>query len=307
MRNEESPVVIAGAGPAGLAAAISLARLGVETMLVERRAELSSLPRATVVSLRSMELIRSWGVEDAVRAGGVDVEWRGLAVGHPGRRRPRARCGPSASRRANRPPLLSPTAPACVPQDHLEPVLLEHLRSLVAPGCTSTPRWWASRTGRRASRSFSATCRAAPSAPFAPATSSRPTARTAGSGRRSASPMRGPDGLAHAVTASFRAPLWQVVGDHRYGIYSVSHAAGRGHLPARGPRRPLGLRNQARPAATPRRYTPEQFGAAHPRRCRHRRPRGLDRAHAAPSASPPSWPTASAPGTSSSSATPPTA
>ena len=77
MHTEESPVVIAGAGPAGLAAAISLARLGVETMLVERRAELSSLPRATVVSLRSMELIRSWGVEDAIRAGGVDVEWRG--------------------------------------------------------------------------------------------------------------------------------------------------------------------------------------------------------------------------------------
>ena len=68
MRNEDVPVVVVGAGPAGLAAAIALARLGVETMLVERRAELSSLPRATAISLRSMELIRSWGVEDAVRA-----------------------------------------------------------------------------------------------------------------------------------------------------------------------------------------------------------------------------------------------
>src|SRR3954465_348008 len=77
MRNEDVPVVVVGAGPAGLAAAIALARLGVETMLVERRAELSSLPRATAVTLRSMELIRSSGVEDAVRAGGVDVEWRG--------------------------------------------------------------------------------------------------------------------------------------------------------------------------------------------------------------------------------------
>src|SRR4029453_18378960 len=74
---EEAPVVVAGAGPAGLAAATALARLGVETMLVERRAELSSLPRATVVSLRSMELIRSWGAEDAVLAGAVDVEWLG--------------------------------------------------------------------------------------------------------------------------------------------------------------------------------------------------------------------------------------
>ena len=56
---EDVPVVVVGAGPAGLAAAIALGRLGVETMLVERRAELSSLPRATAVSLRSMELIRS--------------------------------------------------------------------------------------------------------------------------------------------------------------------------------------------------------------------------------------------------------
>src|SRR5215213_11209129 len=77
MKATEPPVLIAGAGPAGLATAVALARLGVETTLVERRAELSSLPRATVVSLRSMELIRSWGVEDAVRAGGVGVEWRG--------------------------------------------------------------------------------------------------------------------------------------------------------------------------------------------------------------------------------------
>ena len=44
MHTEELPVLIVGAGPAGLAAAISLSRLGVETMLVERRAELSSLP-----------------------------------------------------------------------------------------------------------------------------------------------------------------------------------------------------------------------------------------------------------------------
>src|SRR3954467_14275007 len=83
MNSEDPPVVIVGAGPAGLTAAISLARLGVETMLVERRAELSSLPRATAVSLRSMELMRSWGLEDAVRAGGVDVEWLGGQAGTP--------------------------------------------------------------------------------------------------------------------------------------------------------------------------------------------------------------------------------
>ena len=76
MLSDEAPVVVVGAGPAGLAAAISLARLGVQTLLVERRADLSSLPRATAVSLRSMELMRSWGVEDAIRAGGERSEER---------------------------------------------------------------------------------------------------------------------------------------------------------------------------------------------------------------------------------------
>ena len=61
---QESPVVVVGAGPAGLTAAIALARLGVEVLLVERRRELSSLPRATAVSTRSMEIFRSWGLED---------------------------------------------------------------------------------------------------------------------------------------------------------------------------------------------------------------------------------------------------
>ena len=42
--------------------------------------------------------------------------------------------------------------------------------------------------------------------------------------------MRGPDGLGHVVTAIFRAPLWQVVGEHRYGVYSVSHPQGAGTL-----------------------------------------------------------------------------
>ena len=69
------PALIVGAGPAGLAAAIALGRRGVESLVVDRRPERSSLPRATTISTRSMELIRSWGLEDEVRAGGVEVEW----------------------------------------------------------------------------------------------------------------------------------------------------------------------------------------------------------------------------------------
>jgi len=71
----EIPVLVVGAGPAGLTAAITLSRYEVPVLVVERRVDASTLARATGVSLRTMELVRSWGLEAAVRAGGVDVEW----------------------------------------------------------------------------------------------------------------------------------------------------------------------------------------------------------------------------------------
>jgi hypothetical protein len=45
--------------------------------------------------------------------------------------------------------------------------------------------------------------------------------------------MRGPDNLQEAVTALFRAPLWDLLGEHRYGIYVVTDPeAGGIFLPA---------------------------------------------------------------------------
>jgi 2-polyprenyl-6-methoxyphenol hydroxylase-like FAD-dependent oxidoreductase len=226
-------------------------------MLVERRAELSSLPRATVVSLRSMELIRSWGVEDAIRAGGVDVEWHGwqsetLATVAEGSMWPTGI--PTREQSA----VLSPTAPASVPQDHLEPVLLEHLRSLGGTqvhlntevvGVEDLPEGVAVVLRDVASGAV----RTVRARYFVGADGAHSRVRTA-----LGIAMRGPDGLGHVVTTTFRARLWQVVGDYRYGIYSVSHPQGAGSLlPAgRGDRWVYGTRVEPQEVEG---YTPERL------------------------------------------------
>jgi 2-polyprenyl-6-methoxyphenol hydroxylase-like FAD-dependent oxidoreductase len=133
----------------------------------ERRRTPSTLPRATSVSTRSMELLRTWGLEAEIRAGGIEVEWMGwvcetLATASPGVAMPTGY--PTREQAA----LISPTAPACVPQHQLEPVLLRRLRSLAA------------------------------------------------------------------ARVHFRAPLWDLLGEHRHGIYAVTAAGAEGAFASPG-------------------------------------------------------------------------
>ena len=55
------PVLIVGGGPAGLTASLLLSRLGVPSLLVERRRAPSPLPRARGVHARAVEVLRSCG------------------------------------------------------------------------------------------------------------------------------------------------------------------------------------------------------------------------------------------------------
>src|SRR5690349_18638844 len=68
-------VLIVGAGPAGLATATALVAHGVRPLVVDAATEVDAEPKATVVSTRSMELLRSWGLAEAVRAEAAEVEW----------------------------------------------------------------------------------------------------------------------------------------------------------------------------------------------------------------------------------------
>jgi putative polyketide hydroxylase len=71
----ESPVLIVGGGPVGLACALLLGRFDVRCLLVERHPATSLHPKAMAVMLRTAELLRQWGVVDAMRAAGVPQDW----------------------------------------------------------------------------------------------------------------------------------------------------------------------------------------------------------------------------------------
>jgi 2-polyprenyl-6-methoxyphenol hydroxylase-like FAD-dependent oxidoreductase len=64
-------VLIAGAGPTGLTAAIELARRDVEVKIVDKRAEGSGLSRAVGIMPRSLELLADSGVAERLLAEGI--------------------------------------------------------------------------------------------------------------------------------------------------------------------------------------------------------------------------------------------
>ncbi len=80
MRTIEVPVLICGGGGAGLSASIFLSALGLESMLVERHATTSHLPKAHYLNQRTMEIFREHGIADLVYARGSRAENMGAVA-----------------------------------------------------------------------------------------------------------------------------------------------------------------------------------------------------------------------------------
>jgi putative polyketide hydroxylase len=224
-------VTIVGAGPAGLVAAIVLGSYGIDVAVVEKRPQGSTLSRATVISTRCMEILRSWGLEAAVRAGAADVVPRAwvtpslvsgegveMPLGYPTREEAAT---------------VSPTYPAWTPQDHLEPLLRAHVSGLASArlwfdmqvedaqqddeGVTVTVQHPVS--GRMPIRA-----RYVIGADGAHSTT-RATMHVS---------MEGRDDLAEFHRIEFQAPLGRLVGDRRFGLYVITNPDAAGVLVARG-------------------------------------------------------------------------
>ncbi|QRY45172.1 FAD-dependent monooxygenase [Mycolicibacterium boenickei] len=76
-----------GAGPVGMATALSLGRHGIRTVLLDKHKGINPHPRAHVVNTRSMELFRRWGIVDGIVEDAVSQEsarnivWRTTLTG----------------------------------------------------------------------------------------------------------------------------------------------------------------------------------------------------------------------------------
>jgi 2-polyprenyl-6-methoxyphenol hydroxylase-like FAD-dependent oxidoreductase len=131
----EVPVLIVGGGPVGLAASILLSRQGIASRLVERHSGTAFHPKARSVNMRTMEVLRQCGMEDAVRAAGLSPERTGyiiwtesLAGREIERRVPRRSVAEGAP--------ITATPHCLCAQDDLEPVLRRHAEAL-APGAVT--------------------------------------------------------------------------------------------------------------------------------------------------------------------------
>jgi 2-polyprenyl-6-methoxyphenol hydroxylase-like FAD-dependent oxidoreductase len=68
-------VVIIGAGPVGLAAAIELGRRNIRCLLIERNARVGYAPRVKTTNVRTRTHLRRWGIADRLAEGapfGID-------------------------------------------------------------------------------------------------------------------------------------------------------------------------------------------------------------------------------------------
>jgi 2-polyprenyl-6-methoxyphenol hydroxylase-like FAD-dependent oxidoreductase len=228
-------VIVLGAGPVGLGAALELARFGVPTVLIEKHDGTSWHPKTRNFNTRTMEIAKGWGAATYKRLRSVDTPagWKSpirftrTAIGEE--------LGTIDSKGFEGPgPDISPAEPIMSSQELIEEILLDAVRAsglvdvrfatratrLVAGGGPSDDGV-VLEVQRRGADAVETIAGAALVAADGAASLIRGELGLA---------MEGPQELSHIVNCYFRADIEPLLGDRKGVLFFVSNERAQGVL-----------------------------------------------------------------------------
>lgn len=232
---DNNRVLILGAGPIGLGAALELARFGVKSVLIEKHDDTSFHPKTRNFNTRTMEIARGWGPVVYKRLRSVDTPggWKSpirflqSAVGKEfGTIESKGFEGPGSD--------VSPALPIMSSQELIERILLDAVRAsplievrfgteatqLVKGGADGDDEAVLEVKDRKSGRVE----RLSGAALVAADGSASPTRTQLGLA------LEGPQGLSHVVNCYFRADIERHIGERRGVLLFVTNDKARGVL-----------------------------------------------------------------------------
>lgn len=135
MRVVETDILIVGAGPAGLAAAATVARYGANAITVTKFSGTANSPRAHITNQRTVEIFRDFGIEESVMAEAMPQDLMGtqvFATSFSGMELSRMMTWGAGDDRHGEYVTASPTSMCNAPQHMLEPLILQAARGFGA-------------------------------------------------------------------------------------------------------------------------------------------------------------------------------
>src|SRR4030095_9248901 len=240
---EAGRVIIVGAGPVGLGAALELVRCGVRSVLIEKHDTTSWHPKTRNFNTRTMEIARGWGPAVYKRLRSIDTPpgWKSpirflySATGQEfGKIESKGFEGPG--------PTVSPCEPVMSSQELIEEILLDAVHAsrrvdvrfaveatrLVVGGADSGAGAAIEVIARKSGRSEVIRGRALVAADGA-ASLIRSELNLQ---------LDGPQGLSHVVNCYFKADIERHIGERKGVLFFVANDAARGVLqPPHGARR----------------------------------------------------------------------
>ncbi|KAJ1336133.1 2,4-dichlorophenol 6-monooxygenase [Microdochium nivale] len=135
IKEEQVPVLVIGAGPAGATLALHLGRLGIKSLAVSKHRSTANTPRAHIFNQRAMEVLRDAQIQEALGAIATpahDMQHTSWLNTLHGEEYGRVWAWGNKPEQKGDYEAASPCAMTDIPQSYLEPVLVEQATKLGA-------------------------------------------------------------------------------------------------------------------------------------------------------------------------------